>query len=170
MVIDILSHCESLPYFGKTYFWDLSALPWEHFISIDAGCLAPQLSYLLHPFPVPKSLQPPEHDNHWSLLKHLPILIASFSRGLSVRLITLPVEAVFEVNSWQNRSAPKSLSQNQWPQIGDHIPFRNTSGNLPSTKRTPPLPNKTRLKLLCIQRNFLIGTPQCLRMDLNKSS
>ena len=80
---------------------------------MDAGELAPQLSPLLHPCPVNRSLQPPEHDNHWSLLKHFPILIASFSRGLSVRLITLPVEAGFEVNSWQNRSAPKSVSQNQ---------------------------------------------------------
>ena len=89
------------------------ALPSEHCISIDAGESAPQLSMLLHPCPVPKSLQPPEQDNHWSLLKHFPILIASFSSGLSVRLITWPVEAGSEVNSWQNRFAPKSVSQNQ---------------------------------------------------------
>ena len=88
------------------------ALPSEHCISIDAGESAPQLSMSLHPhssgqyFPVPKSLQPPEQDPHWSLLKHFPILIPSLSRGLSVRLITFPVESGFEVSIWQKSFAP----------------------------------------------------------------
>ena len=116
-------------------------LPWEHFISIDApGELASQLS--LHPCSIPKSLQPPEHDNHVSLLKHFPILIASFSRALSVR-ITWPVEYQFENNFWQNSCAPKSVSQKWWPQMGDHVPSRNTSGNLPSFNWTAPSVKKS---------------------------
>ena len=80
------------------------ALPWEHFISKVACESAPQFG---HPCPVSKSLQPPEHDNnHWSSSRHSPILIPSLPRGLSVRLITFPVESGFEVSFWQKRFAP----------------------------------------------------------------
>ena len=75
---------------------------------MDAGEPASQSA---HPCPIPKSLQPPEHDNQSSYLKQLPIIIPSLSRGLSIRLITCPVEVGFEVSLWQKRFAPKSLFQ-----------------------------------------------------------
>ena len=87
------------PWDSPPYFWHMPALPYGppilHSISIDASELASQSA---HPCPVSKSLQPPEHDNHLSLLKHFPILIASFSRRLSHRLKTWPVEAGSEVS------------------------------------------------------------------------